>query len=227
MEILNRIRKKIKYYYIKKKLEKRYIFLKDNVKLKKSEIEGRNTVGNDVNIEKTVVGFGTYIGNYSELPECKIGKYCSIGMRVKAIIGEHPIHYVSTHPFSYSNIKKKVKFDYSDRVNWDYSKKAFERFNIVIGNDVWLGDDVKILNGVKIGDGAVVAAGALVTKDVEPYSVMVGIPAKKIKDRFEKEEIEKLLKIKWWDRDEKWIEKNVALFSDVKEFIKRVENERE
>lgn len=224
--MIAKIRRRIKKFFLKKKLEKNSVFLKERVKLKKAIFHGRNMIGNDVDVEKSEIGFGTYIGNYTELHECSIGKYCSIGMRVKAVIGEHPIHYVTTHPFAYSDMKRKVGFDFEKRKEIPAIKKADGRFNIVIGNDVWLGDDVRILNGVKIGDGAVVAAGALVTKDVEPYSVVAGIPAKELKKRFEKEEIEELLKLKWWNRDIKWIEENVEHFCDIKRFLKKVKDDK-
>ncbi|MBO5552095.1 MAG: CatB-related O-acetyltransferase [Lachnospiraceae bacterium] len=89
-----------------------------------------------------------------------------------------------------------------------------------IGSDVWLGNDVRIMGGVKIGDGAVVGTGALVTKDIPPYSINVGVPAKTIKYRFTEEQIEKLLTSKWWEKDEQWINSNIDRFSDVEVFFK-------
>ena len=92
---------------------------------------------------------------------------------------------------------------------------------VIIGNDVWIGNDVKLMEGITIGDGAVIGTGAVVTKDVEPYSVYAGVPAKKIKLRFSEEQIEELVKIKWWDKDEEFIRNNVkaSVFDDVDRFI--------
>ena len=87
-----------------------------------------------------------------------------------------------------------------------------------IGNDVWIGEDVKILGGVTIGDGALVAAGAVVIRDVPPYTIVGGVPAKVIKSRFEPSQVEFLLKFQWWNKDEDWIKNNVEKFQDITQF---------
>ena len=88
-----------------------------------------------------------------------------------------------------------------------------------IGSDVWLGNDVRIMGGVSIGDGAVVGTGALVTKDIPPYSINVGVPAKTIRYRFTEEQIKKLLAEKWWEKDEKWLRDNIERFGDIETFL--------
>jgi acetyltransferase-like isoleucine patch superfamily enzyme len=95
--------------------------------------------------------------------------------------------------------------------------------DIIIGNDVWIGAKSTIMSGVKIGDGAIVAAGALVTKDVEPYSVVGGNPAKLLKYRFDKQQIADLLEIAWWNWGEDKIREEAMLLwsSDLNEFIKK------
>ena len=101
------------------------------------------------------------------------------------------------------------------------SKGLLTNGDIVIGNDVWIGQDCKIMSGVNIGTGAVIAAGSVVSKDVEPYSIVGGIPAKSIRKRFDEDTIEKLLKIEWWNwSDEKIEEYQNLLFSrDINKFI--------
>ncbi|MBR6646045.1 MAG: CatB-related O-acetyltransferase, partial [Clostridia bacterium] len=89
----------------------------------------------------------------------------------------------------------------------------------IIGNDVWIGHSALILEGVKIGDGAIVGAGAVVTKDVPPYSIVVGVPAKVIKYRFSENEIAKLSELKWWDQSVEWIKENVDKFCDIRNFM--------
>lgn len=219
--MLTNVRRRIKLYfksiYLKRKKE---VILKGYANIKKTIFEGKNVVGRDVNIEKTYLGYGTYIGNESEIIKSKIGKYCSIGMRVKIIIGDHPIDYVTTHPLAYSDIRKDVGFDYKKSIKKETIRKSEKDYILTIGNDVWIGDGVSILNGVKIGDGAVLGAGSLITKDIEPYSVVVGVPGKEIKKRFSDGDIDILLKYQWWNRELKWIEENVDKFVDIKEFIR-------
>lgn len=141
-----------------------------------------------------------------------IGKYCSIARNVKIICGSnHHIDWISTFPF---RILFNLPGQYEDG-------HPFDKGPVEIGNDVWIGDGVTILSGVKVGDGAVLAAGAFIVKDVEPYSVVGGNPAKHLKYRFPCNYVKELLKIRWWDwPDEKVIE-NVHLLSSgcLDEFI--------
>ena len=123
-----------------------------------------------------------------------IGKFCSIACGAKFIFtsANHTLKSLSTYPFpiffeEWGLEKKNVS------AAWDY------RGDIVIGNDVWIGYEAVIMSGVSIGDGAVIGTRALVTKDVPPYMIVGGIPAKKIRMRYDDEKIEKLTQIKWWD----------------------------
>ena len=137
------------------------------------------------------------LGNYSYINSGKchmanIGKFCSIGQSVRiGSFGSHPQN-ISTHPsFFHPNPQIGISF-YVDNTHKDYAP-------IEIGNDVWIGDNVSIIDGVKIGTGSIIGAGAVVTKDIPPYSIAAGVPAKIIRKRFEEEMIELLLKTKWWD----------------------------
>ena len=143
--------------------------------------------------------------NYNSIIHCcHIGKFCSIGPNVVAGLGNHPVEKnVTTSP----RLFLKGKFLLEDR---------YDQFAIVtIGNDVWIGANVTIVNGVTIGDGAVIGANSIVTKDIPPYSIYGGVPAKCIRMRFEQNQIDFLLKLKWWNMDEEWIRSNSLLFSDV------------
>ncbi|WP_413774027.1 CatB-related O-acetyltransferase [Cetobacterium sp. NK01] len=226
MKFFNNIKKKIRYVLQVKKLQKKEVFLDKDVKIRKTEFEGKNTIGDNTNIDRSYIGLGSYIGSDCKLPSCKIGRFCSIGVRVLAVIGDHPIEYVSTHPFSHSRAKKNIGFNYENIVEKEGLKRVDEEYIIEIGNDVWIGDGVQILNGVRIGDGAVIGAGALVTKDVEPYSIIGGVPGKVLKKRFSEENIKKLLDFKWWNKDISWIEKNAYYFHDIKKFMEIIENEK-
>jgi acetyltransferase-like isoleucine patch superfamily enzyme len=99
-----------------------------------------------------------------------------------------------------------------------------KRYAVVVGNDVWIGTDAILMAGITVGDGAVIAAGAVVTKDVAPYSIVGGVPAKEIKKRFDNEKIESLLSLKWWDKDEKWLRENGSRFMDVDAFFQNAKD---
>ena len=178
----------------------------------KSEFEGNNRIGKN-SFFAGKLGFGSYIGENAYI-DARIGKYCSIAAGVKVVTGGHPTkNFVSTHPAFFST-KKQAGFTY-------VSEDLFVEENpAIIGNDVWIGQGAMILSGVTVGDGAIIAAGAVVTKDVEPYSIVGGVSAKEIRKRFNDDEINFLLDIKWWDKPEKWIKENAEKFTDVKKLIK-------
>lgn len=182
------------------------------------ECEGMNIFHRNVTF-RGKIGYGSYIGERSSL-NAVIGRYCSIASDVKTIAGTHPTTgFVSTHPCFFST-KQQGGFTY---VTEDlFTEEIFvdeERHLAEIGNDVWIGSNVLILQGVHIGDGAVIAAGAVVTKDVLPYTIVGGIPAKEIRKRFSNDQIKKLLAIQWWNQSEAWIKDRAEKFIDISKFI--------
>lgn len=173
----------------------------------------RVTLYNDVSVSNAIIGNYTYIANNSFVNNVSIGKFCSIGPGVKIGCGTHPTHtFVSTSPVFFST-RKQVQVTFADQMYYDEIKR------IVIGNDVWIGANVFICDGVTIGTGAIIAASAVVTKDVEPYSIVGGVPAKLIRYRFSKSVIKLLLEDKWWDKDITWLRKNFKVFHDVNKYI--------
>lgn len=172
-----------------------------------------NWTGNRVFMQHVSVGDFTYFSDNCVILEATIGKFCSFGANVQVAPGKHPTStFVSTHPALYSNPAYcKKNFFESDHHN--------PVRHVTIGNDVWVGTNAVIADGVTIGDGAVVAANAVVSKSVEPYSIVGGVPARHIRYRFEENEIEALLRLKWWEHDLEWIEKNARHFLDIKSFI--------
>ncbi|MBD2101744.1 CatB-related O-acetyltransferase [Leptolyngbya sp. FACHB-261] len=160
------------------------------------------------------IGTFTYIGNNTHMYETTIGKFCSIGPNCQFGLGMHPSReFVSSHPIFFST-GKQVGITFADR-NYFEEKKPIE-----VGNDVWIGANVTVLDGVTIADGAIIAAGAVVTKDVPPYAIYGGIPAKLIRHKFEQEQIEFLLNFKWWNQDEKWLKDRFKDFHNIDEFIR-------
>jgi len=161
---------------------------------------GRGSFGTP-RIEKWKINCGTL----------EIGNFCSIARNVTIFLGgDHHTEWVTTSVVSdYLGIRgyPQVRTD----------------GNVIIGNDVWIGTEAFILSGLKIGDGAVIGARAVVAKDVPPYSVVVGNPARVVKKRFSEDIINKLLKIEWWKWDDEKIKENIHLIMspNIEEFIKR------
>jgi chloramphenicol O-acetyltransferase type B len=177
-----------------------------------------NWTGKKVYIENTSIGDFSYISDGCVIQEATIGKFCSFGPNILIAPGKHPTKtFVSTHPALFSNPT------YCQKNFFDKDYHNPER-HVTIGNDVWICANVVITDGVTIGDGAIIGANAVVTTDIEPYSIVGGVPAKLIRKRFEENEIDYLLNIKWWNKDLKWIEKNASRFLDIKKFV-LVENE--
>lgn len=206
-----------------------YVFRKD-IKLglgayvKDVAFEGHNKIGSNSIMIGSLIGFGTYCGINTNLSKCKIGRYCSIGSNIGIINITHPVNFVSTHPTFFS-LKKQNGFTYTNEQK--FSELVFNDDGniVIIGNDVWICNNVTILGGIRIGDGAVIGAGAIVTKDVEPYTVVAGIPARPVKKRFNDEQITFLLDFKWWDKSEEWIIKHSDLFDNIDDFIDTISKE--
>ncbi|ADK83335.1 CatB-related O-acetyltransferase [Sediminispirochaeta smaragdinae] len=154
----------------------------------------------------------TYIAKNSSIINTHIGKFCSIGPNFCCGWGIHPLNGISTSPVFYST-KKQVG------VSFSLKDKIEEHKNIIIGNDVFIGINVTVLDGVKINDGAVIGAGAVVVDDVDPYSIVAGVPAKHIKYRFDLNLVKELHKIKWWDFEESKLKDVEKYFFAIESFI--------
>lgn len=223
--------KRIYLYLRKKQLSLFGCRFGDNVCFdRQSKFEGHNLISSATYLKNVDVGMYSYTGYGCYLTGVKIGRYTSIGPGVYSAVGRHPVEsFVSTHPQFYSatppsktpflntSVYEEVKFAY---------KGVDGNYPIHIGNDVWIGANVLIADGVTIGDGAVIGAGSVVLHDVEPYSVVVGTPAKEIGKRFSDEQIELLLRVKWWEKDIELLKRNVNCFDSIEKFIEQIGKDR-
>ena len=159
------------------------------------------------------LGDYSYISKNSNVKNCIIGKFCSIGPNFCCGLGLHPTNGISTSPMFYSTARQ-------NGVSLSKENKVEESKQTTIGNDVFIGANVTVLDGVKIGDGAVVGAGAIVVDDIPPYVIAVGVPAKVVKYRFDEQTIGALLNKQWWNGSEEELKKVERAFWDVEAFVK-------
>ncbi|MFS0774809.1 CatB-related O-acetyltransferase [Neobacillus sp. 3P2-tot-E-2] len=180
--------------------------------LQDDEIDNTAAICSGVKFYRGKIGKYSYIGNNSFVIDSTIGNFTSIAPDCYIGGTSHPIEWVSTSPVfhKWENIMKK-----------NFSRHEFEIFQkTTIGNDVWIGNKVLVKAGVNIADGAVIGMGSVVTKDIGPYEVWAGNPARMIRKRFDDDTIRKLLESKWWNWDDKKIEKSASSFNSVDEFMR-------
>lgn len=213
------LKRLVKYIVLKCKWRGKLLFKWSSQIGINSNFEGMNQIFQNTSFSGHL-GFGSYIAYGSDISG-KIGRFTSIAPHVRCNNGVHPFTYpfVTTAPcfFSVNNFKQQNGSTFADKQLFDEYKYADvdSRYPIIIGNDCWIGENVFIVGGINIGDGAVVLAGAVVTKDIPPYAIVGGVPAKVIKYRYSQEDIDFLLRIKWWDNSISWFKENWELLNDI------------
>ena len=212
---MDSLKNKLKHFYLCAKLRKKSVGIARGAKVAfGAQFEGYNRVGEDSFFSGSM-SYASYMGGKCHIT-ANIGRFCSIASRVVTVRGSYPTKdWVST-PLAFFSTAKQCGMTFVTEEKFAENKPP-----ITIGNDVWIGDSALLMDGIKIGDGAIIAAGAVVTKDVAPYSIVAGVPAKEIRKRFPEETIEKLLQLQWWSKSLQWLQVKADTFDDVNLFLEK------
>ena len=170
-------------------------------------------VGARCSLTRTTLGDYTYVVGDNEIIDASIGRFCSIASHVRINPGNHPSWRVTQHHLTYRRAQYGLGDDDADFFAWRTAQPVH------IGHDVWLGHGVVVMPGVRIGDGAVVGASAVVTKDVEPYAVVAGVPARPIGRRFDDETAAAIAASRWWVWSHAEIAARLDELCDVRTFL--------
>lgn len=184
---------------------------------KSCEISKKAEIDPMVRMRNVKLGDYSYVGIGSTLHNTTIGRYCSIADKLVCGLPNHSLSLLSTSPLFTMRSN-------GTHYSWTNESLYYTAPKVKIGNDVWIGYGVTIVNNITVGDGAVIAAGSVVTKDVPPYAIVGGVPAKILRYRFDEDIRKTLLKLEWWNLPEDILKQNIDLFQKEDLSISDVQN---
>lgn len=191
--------------------------IQENSSLAHAKLGEYTVVGKFNTLENVLLGDYSYTGEFCILQNAEIGKFSNIAAMVRIGPVDHPMQRPSLHHFTY----RRVQYGFAETDDEEFFQWRAEQ-KIVIGHDTWIGHGSIIMPGVNIGDGAVVGSGAIITHDIEPYTIVVGVPAKPIKKRFPEDIIKKLERIQWWDWSYEILKERLAdFYLPIHEFVSK------
>lgn len=168
-------------------------FIDPTARVRDSRFGAWCEVGARTRVAESVFGDYSYVVNDSDIIYAEIGRFCSIAAHTRINPGNHPLERVALNHFTYRSSAYGLGEDDSSFFDWRRGHR------VTLGNDVWIGHGAVVLPGVSIGDGAAIGAGAVVSKDIPPFAVAVGVPARVVRHRFPAEIVAALQRIAWWD----------------------------
>lgn len=181
-----------------------------------SEVGAWTELGRQTMLVESTFGDYSYTSGFNDIIYTDIGKFCSIASYVRINPGNHPMQRVTQHHLTYRRAMYGFgEQDDAEIFDWRRANRC------TIGHDVWIGHGVTVMPGVSIGTGAVIGAGAVVTKDIAPYMIAVGVPAKPLRLRFSETVVERLLASAWWDWTHEQIAERFDDLLDVERFVEK------
>jgi phosphonate metabolism protein (transferase hexapeptide repeat family) len=191
-------------------------YIHETARVHDSQIGAWTDLGPRTTILESTFGDYSYAAGDVSIVYSEVGKFCSIASHARLNPGNHPMNGVMQHHATYRRVQYGFgETDDADFFDWRRADK------VVVGHDVWIGHGALLMPGVTVGTGAVVGAGAVVTKDVEPYTIVVGVPARPLRRRFTEDVSEALLAIAWWDWPRELLEERIGDFNDLDAFLKK------
>lgn len=189
-----------------------------NCRIHDSAVGGWTALGSNTTLVESTFDDYSYSAGDVAIIYADVGKFCSIASHVRINPGNHPVERVTQHHMTYRRAQYGFGEDDAAFFDWRRAQRC------VLGHDVWLGHAATIMPGVQIGTGAVVGAGAVVTKDVPPYTIVVGVPARPLRQRFDAVTVAALLRIAWWNWDRATLAARFDELRDVALFVEKYGN---